>query len=67
MLLEQIRWLDFAHSTVTSSGIPVFYNSLECFQIFAGLYVRQETISNFWFKRSYALITKTKLIVFMNC
>ena len=56
----------FAYSTVTNNAIPVFYNSFECFQIFAGLYVRRERVPNFGSKISYALITKANWINFRN-
>ena len=62
MFLEHFRWVVFACSTVTGNPIPAFYNSFECFQIFARLYARRERIPNFWCKISYALITKTNLI-----
>ena len=51
MFLKHFRELVFAYSTVTSNAIPVFYNSFECFQVFAGLYVRWERIPNFWSRR----------------
>ena len=66
LVLGTFRWLAFAYSTVTSNVIPVFYNSFECFQIFTRLYVRRKRISNFWSKRSYALITKANLTDFRN-
>ena len=65
MFLEH-RWLFFAYSTVTSNANPVFYNSFEYFQIFAGLYVRWESIPNFRSKISFALITKVNLTDFRN-
>ena len=61
-VLGTFRWLVFAYSTVTSNAIPVFYNSLECFQIFTRLYVRRKRLPNFWSKRSYALIIKFFLV-----
>ena len=67
MFLEQhFRRLVFAYSSVTSNAIPVFYNSFECFHIFAGFCVKQDRISNFWSKRSYDLITKANLIGLRN-
>ena len=66
MFLEHFRWLVFAYSTIASNAIPVFYNSFECFQILARLYVRWERIPNFWSKRTYSLITKAKLLGLRN-
>ena len=37
MFLEQLRWLVFAYSAVTSNVMLVFYNPFECFQVFAGI------------------------------
>ena len=65
-VLETFRWLVFAYSTVKSNAIPVFYNSLECFQIITGYYGTRKRIPNFWSKRYYALITKANLNGFRN-
>ena len=65
MFLEYFRWLVFAHSTVTSNAIPVFYNPFEFFQIFTRLYVSLKR-PNFWSNQSYAVITKANLIDFRN-
>ena len=66
MFSKHFRWLDFAYSTVLRNPIPVFFNSFEWLQNFAGLYVRRESILSFWSKISYALITKAHLIEFRN-
>ena len=48
------------------SSLPSNANSFKYSQIFVELYVSRDRITNFWSKRSYALITKANLIDFSN-
>ena len=51
---------------VMLSSLPSNANSFKYSQIFVELYVSRDRITNFWSKRSYALITKANLIDFSN-
>ena len=60
---QHFRWLVFAYSAVASKAIPVFCNSFECFQFFAGLDVKRGRI----YKRSMLLLSyKILLADFRN-
>ena len=68
--LEHFRWLVFAYSTVTSNAIPVFSNSFERFQIFAGpkltwLTLGISKLSLYWLQTAQ-LVTLNLNISFIN-